>query len=191
MSFGKRIIDVAYSRCHCERTKRAKQSRIHFLKGIKVKIILREKVDNLGERGEIVQVASGYARNFLLPKSLALRATSGNIKQWEERERIVQQRKERGKLKALKIAQKLKKVRLILERDMGEEGKLFGVVTSQDIVQEIKKKLKLEIDHRKVNLEEPIRVIGIKEVSLKLHPEVEVSLEVEVKKKEQNVQETK
>jgi len=153
------------------------------LKGINLKIILREKVDNLGEKGEIIQVANGYARNFLLPKNLALRATPNNVKQWEERERIVQQRKERGKLKALKIAQKFKKVRLILERDMGEEGKLFGVVTSQDIVQEIKKKLKLEIDHRKVNLEEPIRVIGIKEVSLKLHPEVEISLEVEVKKK--------
>ena len=149
-----------------------------------MKIILREKVDNIGKKGEIVEVASGYARNFLLPKNLALRATSSNVKQWEGRKRIVQQRKEKGKLKALRIAEKLKKVRLILRRDMGEEGKLFGVVTSQDIVEEIKKKLNLKIDHRKVNLTEPIRVIGIKEVSLKLHPEVEISLEVEVKKKE-------
>jgi len=149
-----------------------------------LKIILREKVDNIGKKGEIVEVASGYARNFLLPKNLALRATSSNVKQWEERKRIVQQRKEKGKLKALRIAEKFKKVRLILQRDMGEEGKLFGVVTSQDIVEEIKKKLNLKIDHRKINLTEPIRVIGIKEVSLKLHPEVEIPLEVEVKKKE-------
>ena len=149
-----------------------------------MKIILREKVDNIGKKGEIVEVASGYARNFLLPKNLALRATSSNVKQWEERKRIVQQRKEKGKLKALRIAEKFKKVRLILQRDMGEEGKLFGVVTSQDIVEEIKKKLNLKIDHRKINLTEPIRVIGIKEVSLKLHPEVEIPLEVEVKKKE-------
>jgi len=149
-----------------------------------LKIILREKVDNIGKKGEIVEVASGYARNFLLPKNLALKATSSNVKQWEERKRVAQQKKERGKLKALKVAEKLKKVRLILQRDMGEEGKLFGVVTSQDIVQEIKKKLNLEIDHRKVNLTEPIRVIGIKKVPLKLHPEVEISLEVEVKKKE-------
>ena len=148
-----------------------------------MKIILREKVDNIGKKGEIVEVASGYARNFLLPKNLALRATSSNVKQWEERKRVAQQKKERGKLKALKVAEKLKKVRLILQRDMGEEGKLFGVVTSQDIVREIKKKLNLEIDHRKVNLTEPIRVIGIKKVPLKLHPEVEISLEVEVKKK--------
>ncbi|TET12852.1 50S ribosomal protein L9 [Candidatus Aerophobetes bacterium] len=155
-----------------------------FLKGIILKIILREKVDNIGKKGEIVEVASGYARNFLLPKNLALKATSSNVKQWEERKRVAQQKKERGKLKALKVAEKLKKVRLILQRDMGEEGKLFGVVTSQDIVQEIKKKLNLEIDHRKVNLTEPIRVIGIKKVPLKLHPEVEISLEVEVKKKE-------
>ena len=148
-----------------------------------MKIILREKVDNIGKKGEIVEVASGYARNFLLPKNLALRATSSNVKQWEERKRVAQQKKERGKLKALKVAEKLKKVRLILQRDMGEDGKLFGVVTSQDIVREIKKKLNLEIDHRKVNLTEPIRVIGIKKVPLKLHPEVEISLEVEVKKK--------
>ncbi len=148
-----------------------------------MKIILREKVDNIGKKGEIVEVASGYARNFLLPKNLALRATSSNVKQWEERKRIVQQRKEKGKLKALIIAKKFKKVRLILQRDMGEEGKLFGVVTSQDIVEEIKKKLNLKIDHRKINLTEPIRVIGIKKVPLKLHPEVEISLEVEVKKK--------
>jgi len=148
-----------------------------------LKIILREKVDNIGKKGEIVEVASGYARNFLLPKNLALRATSSNVKQWEERKRIVQQRKEKGKLKALIIAKKFKKVRLILQRDMGEEGKLFGVVTSQDIVEEIKKKLNLKIDHRKINLTEPIRVIGIKKVPLKLHPEVEISLEVEVKKK--------
>ena len=94
-----------------------------------MKIILREKVDNIGKKGEIVEVASGYARNFLLPKNLALRATSSNVKQWEERKRIVQQRKEKGKLKALIIAKKFKKVRLILQRDMGEEGKLFGVVT--------------------------------------------------------------
>jgi len=147
-----------------------------------VKVILKEKIDNLGNKGEIVEVADGYARNFLLRKTLALRATPGNIKQGEEKKRIIQQKEEKGKFRAQKIADKLKDAKLILSREMGEEGKLFGVVTSQDIVREIKKRFNLEIDHRKIDLKEPIRVIGIKEVFLKLHPEVEIPLKVEVRK---------
>jgi len=73
-----------------------------------VKVILNEKIDNLGEKGEIVEVADGYARNFLLRKKLVLRATPGNIKQWEEKKRIIQQKRDRGKLSAQKIADKLK-----------------------------------------------------------------------------------
>ena len=147
-----------------------------------VKVILKEKINKLGNSGEIVEVADGYARNFLLRKKLVLMATPGNIRQWEERGRIIQQKKEKVKFKAQEIADKLKEAKLILSRERGEEGKLFGVITSQDIVQEIKKKFNIEIDHRKVDLEEPIRVIGVKEVFLKLHPEVEVPLRIEVKK---------
>ncbi len=147
-----------------------------------MKVILKEKIDNLGKSGEIVEVADGYARNFLLQKKLVLMATPSNIRQWEERGRIIQQKKEKVKSRAQKIANKLEKAKLVLLREMGEEGKLFGVVTSQDIVQEIKKKFNLEIDHRKVDLKEPIRVIGVKEVFLKLHPEVEIPLKIEVRK---------
>ncbi len=147
-----------------------------------VKVILKEKINKLGNSGEIVEVADGYARNFLLRKKLVLMATPGNIRQWEERGRIIQQKKEKVKFKAQKIADKLKEAKLILSRERGEEGKLFGVITSQDIVQEIKKKFNLEIDHRKVDLKEPIRVIGVKEIFLKLHPEVEIPLRIEVKK---------
>ena len=109
-------------------------------------------------------------------------ATPGNIRQWEERGRIIQQKKEKVKFKAQKIADKLKEAKLILSRERGEDGKLFGVITSQDIVQGIKKKFNIEIDHRKVDLKEPIRVIGVKEVFLKLHPEVEIPLKIEVRK---------
>ena len=150
-----------------------------------VKVILKEKINKIGNSGEIVEVADGYARNFLLRKKLVLMATPGNIRQWEERGRIIQQKKEKVKFKAQKIADKLKEAKLILSREKGEDGKLFGVITSQDIVQEIKKKCNIEIDHRKVDLKEPIRVIGVKEVFLKLHPEVEISLKIEVRK-EQN-----
>ncbi len=147
-----------------------------------MKVILKENIDNLGSRGEIVDVADGYARNFLLQKKLVLIATPGNVRQWEEKAVIIQQKKEKVKFKAQKIADKLKEAKVTLLREKGEEGKLFGVITSQDIVEEIKKKFKIEIDHRKVDLKEPIRVIGVKEVFLKLHPEVEISLKIEVKK---------
>lgn len=147
-----------------------------------VKVILKEKINKIGNSGEIVEVADGYARNFLLRKKLVLMATPGNIRQWEERGRIIQQKKEKVKFKAQKIADKLKEAKLILSRERGEEGKLFGVITSQDIVQGIKKKFNIEIDHRKVDLKEPIRVIGVKEVFLKLHPEVEIPLKIEVRK---------
>ena len=147
-----------------------------------MKIILMENIDKVGQKDEVVEVADGYARNFLIPKNLALRATPGNVRQWKEKKKFIQQKKERGKFKALRMVEKLRGARLVLEREMGEEGKLFGVITSQDIVQEIKKRFSLEIDHRKVDLDEPIRVIGIKKISLKLHPEVEIDLEVEVKK---------
>ena len=147
-----------------------------------MKVILKQDVDNLGQRGDIIEVADGYARNFLFPRNLALRATPENVKREEERKKIAQQRQDREKWKALKIAEKLKGVRLSIKRQVGEEGKLFGAVTSQDIAREIKRRLNVEIDHRKVDLLEPIRVIGIREISLKLHPEVEISFEVEVTK---------
>jgi len=149
-----------------------------------MKIVLMQDIEHLGKKEEIVEVSDGYGRNFLLPKKIALQATPANIKQLEEKKRTVQEKKEKGKLKALKIAKKLKGAKLTIERELGKEGKLFGAVTSHDIAQEIEKKFHLDIDHRKINLEEPIKVIGIEKVSLKLHPEVGIEVEVEVKKRD-------
>jgi len=149
-----------------------------------MKIVLMQDIEHLGKKEEIVEVSDGYGRNFLLPKKIALQATPANIKQLEEKKRTVQEKKEKGKLKALKIAKKLKGAKLTIERELGKEGKLFGAVTSHDIAQEIEKKFHLDIDHRKINLEEPIKVIGIEKVSLKLHPEVRIEVEVEVKKRD-------
>jgi len=150
-----------------------------------MKVILKKEIPKLGKRDEIVNVSDGYARNFLFPKNLALKATPGNIKQKEEREKIFQRKREKDKYKALQIAEKLKDARVIIEREMGEEGKLFGVVTSQDIVREIERKFRVRIDHRKIELEEPIKTIGIQEISVKLHPQVKITLPVEVKKKKE------
>ena len=151
-----------------------------------MKIILKEEISRLGEKNEVVEVSKGYARNFLFPKNLALEATPGNIKQKEERKRIFHQKREKDKYKALRIAKKLKDAKITIEREMGEKGKLFGAVTSQDIVKEIERKFRLEIDHRKIDLEEPIRIIGVKEIFLKLHPEGKIPLQIEVKKKNED-----
>ncbi len=148
-----------------------------------MKVILEKDVASLGIKGTVVEVAGGYARNYLLPRGMAFRATPGNIGRWEEIKRVSGRKNEKGKLKALKIAEKLKVLEIVMEREMGEEGKLFGVITTQDIVEEIRRKSNLDIDHRKVELEGPIRVIGSREVILRLHPEVKISLKVEVKKK--------
>ena len=149
-----------------------------------MKVILEEDVAGLGRKGTVVEAADGYVRNYLLPRGIALRATPGNIKRWEEMKKVAGRKNEKGKLKALKIAEKLKGIEIVMEREMGEEGKLFGAVTTQDITEEVRRKFGLDIDHRKVELEEPIRVIGSREVILRLHPEVKIPLKVEVKKKE-------
>jgi len=148
-----------------------------------MKVILTKEVENLGKKYELVQVSDGYARNFLLPKELALRATSSNIKQLNEHQKIGLLKDKKSKTRALRIAKKLEGVRIIAEREVGKEGKVFGSVTNQDITEEIKRKFNLEIDHRKISLDEPLRVIGIRKISIKLHPEVEISLQVELKKK--------
>lgn len=151
-----------------------------------MKVILEKSLENLGDKDEIVEVSDGYARNFLIPKKLALQATPSKIKWWKERKKVIQQKSEKEKFKAIKIQEKLKEAGLVIEMDVGEEGKLFGSVTTQDVAQQIKRKFNLEIDHRKIILDEPIRVIGIRKVSLKLHPEVEILLQVEVRKKVEN-----
>ncbi len=148
-----------------------------------MKVILEKSIENLGNKDEIVEVSDGYARNFLIPKKLALLSTPSEIKQRKEKEKITQKRIKKEKFKAIRIQEMLKGANLVIERGVGEEGKLFGSVTTQDVAEQIKRKFDLEIDHRKIILDEPIRVIGIRKVSVKLHPEVEIYLQVEVRKK--------
>lgn len=153
-----------------------------------MKIILRENVENVGLRDGIVEVSDGYARNFLIPKNLASPATASEIKKREERKKIIRQKNEREKFKAKQLQEELKDISLVIEKGVGQEGKLFGSVTTQDIAGRIKKKFNIPVDHRKIVLDEPIKVIGIREVSIKLHPEIEIPVRVEVTKKEEKAQ---
>ena len=146
-----------------------------------MEVILREHVDNLGNRGEIVKVADGYARNFLLPRKLALPATAGNRKHVERERRIVEAREAAEKVQAEAISARLGMIDISITRRVGETDQLYGSVTAVDIADYLKGK-GFDIDRRKLILPEPIKTIGEHAVPLKLHREVTVSLKVVVAK---------
>ncbi len=146
-----------------------------------MEIILREHVENLGERGEIVKVAPGYARNYLLPRKLALPATPGNRKHVERERRIVEAREAQEKGQAEALAARLALVDLTIARRVGDTNQLYGSVTATDIVDLLKEK-GFEVDRRKLILPESIKAIGDHDVPLKLHREVTAALIVHVVK---------
>jgi len=144
-----------------------------------MEVILRQHVDNLGRRGEIVKVADGYARNYLLPRKLALPATAGNKQHVERERRLFEAREaeERGQAEA--IAARLTAITVEIARRVGDTEQLYGSVTASDIAEFLKGK-GFDIDRRKLILPEPIKAIGEHEVPLKLHRDVTVPLKVHV-----------
>jgi large subunit ribosomal protein L9 len=146
-----------------------------------MEVILRETVDNLGRRGEIVKVADGYARNYLLPRKLALPATEGNKKHVERERRIVEAREAEEKGQADAIGARIAAVDITIARRVGETEALYGSVTGADIADYLRTK-GFEVDRRKLILPEPIKTLGEHDVPLKLHREVTVPLKVKVVK---------
>ena len=143
------------------------------------KILLREDVDDLGARGEIVRVRSGYARNYLLPRKLAVEATTSNVKQIEQ-ERAALLKKEAAE-RSTAEAQGTQMGSLVLEfkRKSGEQGALYGSVTSMDIAEALKER-GYEIDRHRIHLREPLKRLGDFTVPLRLHREVTIDLNVKV-----------
>jgi large subunit ribosomal protein L9 len=144
-----------------------------------MEVILREHVDNLGRRGEVVKVADGYARNYLLPRKLALLVTAGNKQQIERERGKFEAREQEEKKVAEGIAARLAGVDIQIARKVGETEVLFGSVTSADIAAALAAK-GFEIDRRKLNLREPIKKLGEYDVPLRLHPEVTIPVKVKV-----------
>jgi large subunit ribosomal protein L9 len=144
-----------------------------------MEVILRNHVENVGRRGEVVKVANGYARNFLLPQKLALPATPGNVKQIE-RERVKLDAVEaQEKDVAEAVAAKMAGVEAVIRRKVGETEALFGSVTSADIAEALEKQ-GFAVDKRKIGLREPIKKLGEYAVPLKLHRDVVVNIPVKV-----------
>ena len=146
-----------------------------------MRIVLREDVEKLGRRGEVINVAAGYARNFLLPKGKALSATEGNLKvvERERRRYVVHQAKEREEAAA--IASRLAGISCTIVRKVGENEQLYGSVTSSDIAEYLAKE-GVVIDKRRILLDDPIRALGIYTVPVKVHAEVQGEIRVWVVK---------
>jgi len=142
-------------------------------------VLLREDVDNLGGRGEIVKVKAGYARNFLLPQGLATLATKGNIKQIEQERAALLKRVALEKSTAEAQAAQMGSISLSFERKAGESGALFGSVTSMDIADALKAK-GYEMDRRRIVLKDSIKELGEFKIPVKLHREVVVHIPVKV-----------
>ncbi len=148
-----------------------------------MEVILREHVDNLGRRGEVVKVAEGYARNFLLPRKLALPVTEANKKQIE-RERVKFEAKEAVEQQAAEaVAQRIGAAEVTIARRVGENDTLYGSVTTVDITEALAKQ-GIEIDRRKVQLAEPLKQLGEVIVPVKIHREVTAQVKVRVVKEE-------
>jgi large subunit ribosomal protein L9 len=145
-----------------------------------MRIVLREDVEQLGRKGDLVEVADGYARNYLVPKGLAMKATKGVVAQAESMRRAREVKETRDRESAQAIAVQLGSKALEVKARAGEGGKLFGSVTAADIAEAIQAQAGVEIDRRRVDLAEPIRELGDAEVTVKLHADVAVAMVVHV-----------
>ncbi|MDM7915989.1 MAG: 50S ribosomal protein L9 [Candidatus Eisenbacteria bacterium] len=146
-----------------------------------MEVILLQEIDGLGRPGDRVDVAPGYARNFLLPKNLALQATSAGARIFAEKERVKQARQDKMRAHAEKTATKLNKTSVTVLMQAGEDDKLFGSVTSADIAEKLAAE-GFEVDKRQIILEEPLKALGAYNVKVHLYQDVEAKVRVWVKK---------
>lgn len=145
-----------------------------------MKVILKQDVKGLGKKEDMVNVSDGYARNFLFPRSLAVEASASNINVMNTRKEAEKSRKDRELAHARELAEKVKQTVVVIRTKAGENGKLFGSITSKDISEKLKSDFNLDIDKKKINLPDSIKSLGEVEVDVKLYPEVSAKLTVKV-----------
>ena len=145
-----------------------------------MKIILLEKIEKLGQLGDVVNVKNGYARNFLLPKAKALRATDDNLKYFESKSVEIRKKNDKEMASAAKLSESINNKTFIVIRQAGENGQLFGSVTTRDIANMLSDDGVPEITRNQVSLVEPIKELGIVDVRIDLHPEVSVIIKLNI-----------
>ncbi|MGZ7444755.1 50S ribosomal protein L9 [Paenibacillus sp. TH7-28] len=144
-----------------------------------MKVIFLQDVKGQGKKGEIKNVSEGYAQNFLIPRGLVRPATEGNVKTLEQQTASEQKRKQQEKEDAIQLGKKLEEITVELKAKAGEGGRLFGAITSKQVADALEK-TGVKLDKRKIEMPEPIRSLGVTQVSVKLHPEVKSTLKVHV-----------
>ncbi|MGC7871697.1 50S ribosomal protein L9 [Desulfosporosinus sp. SYSU MS00001] len=145
-----------------------------------MKVILQADVKGTGKKGQVCEVADGYARNFLFPKKLAVEATTGNIQDISHKKAAEDRRKAKEKEDAIVLGNKLNDLQVDVKIRTGEGGRIFGSVTSKEIAEGLKKQHGIEVDKRKLEVKEPIKALGTYEISVKVHPDVTAKLRVYV-----------
>jgi large subunit ribosomal protein L9 len=149
-----------------------------------MKVILQKTVERLGDPGDVADVADGYARNFLIPRGLAVRAEKGTVRHAERLKRAHQSRTKAQKGEFEAIAARIIQTPVVVTARAGEEGKLFGSVTATDIAEALSAETGVVVDRRDIHLDEPIRSIGTHEVTVHLHPEVDPVITIDVRAQE-------
>lgn len=144
-----------------------------------MKVILQKDVKNLGKKGDAVEVSEGYARNYLVPRGLVIMATDANLRTLKQEQEAKQNRKEREKKEAADLARKMSDMKVTIAAKAGEAGRIFGSVTSADIAAALEKK-GVKVDKRKIELKDPIKVLGEYKVDVRVYQEVLATLTVKV-----------
>ncbi|HOM01338.1 MAG TPA: 50S ribosomal protein L9 [Acetivibrio sp.] len=145
-----------------------------------MKVILKADVKGLGKKDSLVDVSDGYARNFLLPKGLAVEANASNMNIMQSKKEAEKNRKEKELAQAKELAEKFKNIVVTLKAKAGENGKLFGSMTSKDVSDYLKKQHNLDVDKKKINLPESMKSLGTYEADVKLYPGVSAKLTVKI-----------
>lgn len=145
-----------------------------------MKVVLLQDVKSLGKKDEIVNVSDGYARNYLFPKNLAAEATSGKLNEISEKKKALANKKKKEQEEAKALAEKLNNKEVILKTKAGANGKLFGSITNKDIADMIKSQYKIEVDKKKVVLDDAIKTLGSHLVEIKIYPEITAKIKVMV-----------
>lgn len=146
-----------------------------------MKVILTADVKGHGKKGEMVNASDGYARNYLLPKGLAVVADKTAVNEMESRKSSAAFHKEQERQQALELAEKLKGCTVSFTAKAGENGKLFGSITAKDVAEQLKMQCHLVVDKKKIQLPDGIKALGVTEVTIKVYPEITATLKVEVK----------
>lgn len=145
-----------------------------------MKVILKQDVKGLGKKESMVEVSDGYARNFLFPKSLAVEATASNVNIMNTKKEAEKTKKDRELAAAKALAEKLNATTVVFKSKTGDNGKLFGSITSKDISDKLKSDFKLDIDKKKINLTEALKSVGTTTVEVKVYPTVTAKLTVKI-----------